>query len=105
MVPRMSTPITPSGDDAVRATIAATFVPKHWDSPPTDTSQSVAPFKTQTENASAAVTARVMIARPEPDTTISVINDWITSLPGCARCSQTMRMPPMMTDNTANPPT
>ncbi|RJT91520.1 hypothetical protein D6T64_01620 [Cryobacterium melibiosiphilum] len=71
----MRTPISPIGELAVMATIAATLVPKQLDSPAADTSQSVAPLRIQIENASAAVVARVMIASPVPDTTMRVMSD------------------------------
>ena len=75
--PKMRVPITPTPGDTVvvSASMPPRFVPKHDESPTADTSQSVEFSRIHTENASAAITARVITARPVPDTTMRVMRD------------------------------
>src|SRR3954454_19050279 len=48
-------------------------------------------------NSSAALTARLITASPQPDTTTNVNSPRSTSRPGSARCSHAIRAPPMIT--------
>src|SRR3954454_5115546 len=87
--------ITNSGPNAppetalLKPSIPATFLPNP--SPCRDAST------TPRANSSAALTARLITASPQPDTTTSVSSPFNSSRPGSARCSHAIRAPPRIT--------
>ncbi len=106
MIPRMMMsrdPRPPAAGCVVRASKVSMFSPKHAD-PAAVTSHWSEPFRTQTENESAAATRRPTIVTPAPATTTSVSRLLTVSFPGSARCSHAIRAPPMITETIAAAP-
>ncbi|MFC5128406.1 hypothetical protein ACFPRL_35545 [Pseudoclavibacter helvolus] len=66
--------------------------------------QFVDAFNTHTENWSDALIKMPTMEVPNAVTAMSVMRLCTRSRPGSARFSQAMRMPPMITDNTATAP-
>ena len=93
-------PGPPGTDDRARST--PMFCPKHAESVATSHDREL--LMMVTARRSAAVTKSPMIVTPAPATTTRVSRLFTRSLPGSARCSQTMRTPPRITDSTAAAP-
>src|SRR3954464_6517156 len=82
-------PSAPPEAALLNPSIPATFLPNP--SPSSEAST------TPRANSSAALTARLITASPQPDTTTSVNNPFKSSRPGPARSSHAIRAPPTIT--------
>ena len=103
--PRMMMRIAPSppvDGFVVKASSVSMFSPKQAD--PSVTLHSSEPSMIQTANESAAATSNPTMVTPAPATTTRVSRLLTVSRPGSARCSQTIRAPPMMTETIAAAP-